>query len=805
MISAVLNKLLTILKSMLRSIIAIKDLSIKTIIKRTLITLSVCIALIIVASVSFFYAVKAGFFGEIPNKETLQDIQNYEASEVYSSDGVLLGKFFLENRTNIKFDDLSPHIINALIATEDARFYEHKGVDRRSMLRVIFKSILLGDKSAGGGSTISQQLIKNLYGRKNHGALTMPVNKIKEAIIAQLLEECYSKNDILELYLNTVSFGEDTYGIGAACLRFYNTTPDAISIEQAAVLIGLLKAPTTYNPRINPEKSKTRRNIVLNQLFKYEYIDKETLEINVKKEIVLNYTHITKNSGIATYFREHIRKELENWSKTTKNEDGEPYNIYTDGLKIHTTINSKMQTYAEEAVLEHLGTLQPLFKKHIRRSKILRSSSKVLLSNLKKTPDYKELKAQNLSDKEIIAKLKTVKQIELYTPKEYITIEGSALDSLRHYMAFLHAGFLAINPGNGEVLAWVGGLNHKIFEYDHVLSKRQVGSTFKPFVYANALEHGMKPCKYIKNNREIYEEYDNWSPRNADGNYEGFYTMKGGLTNSVNTISVKVLLEAGLEETLIFARKMGIDSKLPDGPSVALGTANLSLLELLGAYTSFANEGVKVKPQLIKEVKNKKGKVIYRKKGNEEKVLSKKNAHLMANMLQSVVKNGTGRRLASTYNIRDQIGGKTGTTQSYADGWFIGFNPSLLAGVWVGADDQRLHFSSGKLGQGANMALPIWAKFWNKMKKDDEFSSLTKTPFPRMSSREKEICDCELYADKRPGLFNRLFGKKHHDHDDDEHIESMTELSHRRANTPPKKYVPRKKTKKKKFRLFKSR
>lgn len=731
----------------------------KKLLKKSLWTLFFGCALIVTGSIIFYYSVKGGVFGKIPTVEELNTIKNAEASEVYSADGVLLGRYYKENRTNAKFEHIAPHVINALIATEDARFYEHEGVDRRSLLRVIVKSILMGDKSAGGGSTISQQLIKNLYGRERHGILTMPVNKVKEAIVALRLEESYSKNDILQLYLNTVSFGENTYGIETACRRFFNTSTDSISIQDGAVLIGMLKAPTSYNPRINPEKSLTRRNTVLAQMEKYGYLEHSDKEQLTKLPITLNYNRISTHTGLAPYFREFLRVELEKWIKDKLKSDGTPYDLFTDGLTIRTTIDSRMQKYAEEAVNEHLASLQVEFNKDLKKHDKIKNSSSIVQNGWKRSPLRKQLLAQGWSDERLNEFASAKKSMEIYTHRDpQKIVEFSMLDSIQHYLSFLHAGFLAIEPSNGNVLAWVGGIDHEHFQFDHVTTHRQVGSTFKPIVYANAIERGISPCKYIKNERVVYEEYDNWSPRNANGIYEGFYSVKGGLTHSVNTISVQLIMEGGINETIDLARKLGISVALPDGPAIALGTGNISLYEMLGAYTAFANEGIYTKPRYVTEVLDHKT-ILYEGEGYQQQVLKKETALIMTDLMQSVVKNGTARRLAGTYNINHSIAGKTGTTQSHTDGWFIGFTPSLLAGAWVGADNPQLRFSSGKLGQGANMALPIWALFWKKAASDPMTSHFCKESFPDLPLHLSAKLGCELYVDHKPGLLNALFNR----------------------------------------------
>ena len=704
----------------------------------------------------FYYAVLNGMFGEMPSDEKLLAIRNYEASEVYSSDSVLLGRYYVENRSDITFEEISPFLINALIATEDSRFYEHKGVDHRSLMRVLFKSIILRQK-AGGGSTLSQQLAKNLFGRRSYGMLTMPVNKVRESIIANKLEHLYTKQEILTLYLNTVSFGEDTYGIETACERFFSTTPAEIKPEEAAVLVGMLKAPSTYNPRVNPKTSKIRRDVVLLQLERNEYISLEEKDSLQGLDLKLDYERLVNDEGIATYFKEHLRLQLDNWLDAHLKEDGSSYNLYTDGLKIYTTINSKMQQYAEEAVTEHLSHLEKAFRKDLKKSKIV--DLKMIIKSLKQTGRYKTFANKGLPEEEIIEELGKPVDTQLYTYAEGIKDTMiSPIDSVQHALGILQAGFLVLNPDNGAVLAWVGGNSFKQVEYDHVLSQRQVGSVFKPIVYAQALKNGYKPCDFVSNQQETYTQYDDWSPQNSDGNYDGKYSLIGGLTNSVNTISVKLCMASGIDSIIETAKLLGIDEELPRVPSIALGVGNISLKNLLGAYTAFANNGMYSETQKITGVYTREGENIYVSEWQQKQVYTPEEAEDITVMLQSVVNNGTASRLRSRYNIGTPIAGKTGTTQNHSDGWFMGYTSEWLGGVWVGADNPSVHFSNIKDGQGANTALPIWALFYKKIEADKVLTELM--------SNDKEFpepLDCELYKDDNVIL--KLFKKKNKKND----------------------------------------
>lgn len=702
--------------------------------------------------IGFYYAVASGVFGAIPSDDELKSVKNYQASEVYSSDGVLLGRFFVENRTDIPYEKIDTTIIQALIATEDERFYAHEGVDTRSLMRVIFKSVILG-KKAGGGSTISQQLIKNMFGRQRHGFLTMPVVKAKEAILANKLEHLYTKKEILNLYLNTVSFGEDTYGVETACERFFNKTAMEVSVEEAAVLIGMLKAPTTYNPRKNPEVSRLRRNVVLAQMAKNGYLTLEDFEELKEKPIELDYNRLVDHEGSAPFFREQLRKKTEEWLQDIKKEDGTSYDLYKDGLRIHTTIHSQLQKYAERAVLSHLKHLQPQLRQDLSENKFFSEKKDLLLASLKKTQRYKAAAEKGLDNDKILKLLKEPVQTTLYTLNGVKDTSISPLDSVVYSLSQLQAGFLAINPKNGHILSWVGGTSYQNEQYDHVRSTRQVGSVFKPIVYAMALKEGKKPCDFIPNQKITYTAYDDWTPKNSDGNYEGKYSVIGALTKSVNTISVKLCMEAGVKNVISFAHELGIKDSLPHGPSIALGTANISLLDMVEAYTAFANNGKRTHPVYVTKIENDAGEAIYQQETEHDEVLDEKYADQITAMLESVVNKGTASRLRHQYRFKGEIAGKTGTTQHHADGWFIGYTPHWLAGVWVGANNPAVRFSSIRDGQGANMALPIWANFYKSIDRDKENYRINSGSFDHGLQY-----DCEFYEEY--SKFRQLFRRK---------------------------------------------
>ncbi len=709
-----------------------------------------------------------GLWGKLPDYYTLKSIKNANASEIYSEDGVILGRVYAENRTNVNFKDISPDAINAVIATEDVRFYEHNGIDNRSLMRVLVKSLLMGDKSSGGGSTLSQQLSKNLYPRGNFGPFSMPVNKIKEAITASRLEKIYSKKEILQLYLNTVSFGENVFGIESASRQFFSKPASKLEIHECAVLIGMLKAPTSYNPRLHPEKSKQRRNIVLSQMAKYEFIPEHKLKELQARPLRIQYQKQSEQTGLASYFRERIRIETNNILKKYPKEDGTYYDIYRDGLNITTTLDARMQIYAEKAVAEHMKNLQSQFIQHWGNKSPWGDNMDVIEDAKVRSEHYKSLKLKGKSATEINKIFNEKVNMKIFTWNGDKEVKMSPIDSIKHYTKLLNTGFLAMEPQSGKIKAWVGGINFDHFKYDHVKSKRQVGSIFKPIVYAAALQEGVSPFEYLPNERKIYEEYDNWSPRNANNLYEGSYSMEGALAESVNTIAVDVLMETGIQNTIVLAEEMGIDSNLPKVPSLALGTADISLFEMIQVYSTLANRGIHTDPYYISKIKDNKGNLIVDLTSLREKnryILPPETADIINHMLQAVVNDGTGKSLRSVYGLQGDLAGKTGTTQSQADGWYIGYNSNLVAGVWVGAEDMRIHFNSLSLGQGASMALPIYGKFMHKLSTNKNFNRYTDSPITRPISDVLSDLDMPHYLAPENNFFENLFGVKTIDQD----------------------------------------
>ncbi|HEY3388339.1 MAG TPA: transglycosylase domain-containing protein, partial [Prolixibacteraceae bacterium] len=531
-----------------------------------------------------FALVYVGTFGQLPDSNTLIKIKEPAASEVYTKDNKLLGRYYTENRSNVTFKEISPNMINALIATEDTRFYEHRGIDEMALLRVIVKTIFLVDKSSGGGSTLSQQIVKNLFGRKNYGPLTLPVSKIRESIIAYRLEKLYSKEEILTLYLNTVPFGENTFGIELAAERFFSVRPNKLTIPQAATLVGMLKANNYYNPRTNPERSLQRRNTVISQMAKYKYITPEKASEYSKAPLGLKYNYLVYNTGAGAYFRELIRPQLEEWCSENNKEDGTPYNLYTDGLHIVTTLDFRMQRYAEMAMQEKMKELQATFEKHWDGKDPWGKNNAVVTRAMKRSERYRKMKEAGKSANEITEAFKVPINMKIFSWEGEKQVNFSPLDSVKYALKLLHCGFVAIDPKSGDIKVWIGGNDFRYFQYDHVLAPRQVGSTFKPIIYASALEHGISPDKYYPNEKTVYSEYQDWAPGNSNEEYGGYYSMEGALCKSVNTVSVAVLMESGIPEAIALARKMGIKADLPEVPSLALGSADIPLLQLAEAY-----------------------------------------------------------------------------------------------------------------------------------------------------------------------------------------------------------------------------
>lgn len=730
----------------------------KTLIIRLALTL---VAVFILFPISMFLYVYLEIPAPIPNEKALKQIENPEASIVYDAGEKMLGKYFIYERTTVEFDDISPNVAHALIATEDARFYEHKGVDYRSLMRVFFKTFLLGNESAGGGSTISQQLAKNLFAREDYGFMSIAVNKIREMIIATRLEDIYSKDEILTIYLNTVPFGDNVFGIESASERYFSKSCSQLEVQEAATLVGMLKGNTLYNPRIHPENSLKRRNVVLELMLREGFITDQEKNICTEKDLGLQLTE-NDQSEFAAYFLDRVALDAKKILSELK-EGTDEYNLYTDGLKIYTTLDHQLQAYAESAIANQMTNLQQDFNIHWQNTKPWDRDKKILERAIESSDSYQSWKKKGLTEDQVLDSMNVKKNMEIFTWHGKKKVQFSSMDSIKYYLMRLHAGFIAMDPKTGLVKAWVGGVNHDFFKYDHVNvnTKRQVGSTFKPFVYATALDNGFSPCQYYQASQaKFVENEDEWIPSNADDEYEGKYSMEGALQNSVNTVSVKILEDVGVDEVIENCKDLGIVSEIPPYPSIALGTPSISLIEMATSYSCFVNKGRSVQPVYLLKIEDKEGNVLWENEKQSSKVVfSSETSALMIEMMKGVVDGGTADRLRSTYHFSNDFAGKTGTTQNNADGWFIGMLPDLVTAVWVGAESPAIHFRTTALGQGANTALPIFAEFFREVNKDPEYRSVAYSHFPNLSASLQKKMDCDPFKEEFKFL-EFLFGKK---------------------------------------------
>lgn len=707
------------------------------------------------------FLVYIGAFGHIPNYAELRQINNSNASTIFSADNVQMGRLYRQNRISVDSADISRNVVNALIATEDSRFFEHHGVDAQSTLRVLFKTLLMFDSSQGGGSTISQQLAKNLYPRKSYGPLTYPVAKIKEIIIARRIERTYTKGQILTLYLNTVPFGENVYGIEAASQRFFSRKAKWLDPPTAATLVGMLAANTAYNPRLHPDQSLARRNLVLARMAKSGYIDSLKLQQYTDTPLKLNYNKVDNETGLGIFFRQQIAQEAQEMLDALYGED--TYNVYTDGLEIHTTINSRLQRYAESAVAAHMTEVQRSFEKDWKGRDPWGDKTSIYTRAYEQSERYKDMKQHGLSADTIKARMERPVDMLLYTAKGMENIRMSPADSVRRAVTIMNAGFLAVDPHTGDVVAWVGGINHRLSQIDHIGMRRQVGSTFKPIVYSAALENGrIEPMTYIENKRRTYK--DKWSPGNSDGKYGGWYSLKGALSKSINTVSAYLIDSLGPSAVVSLAHRLGIESDIPEVPSIALGTAEISLCEMVRAYQAFAVAGEVHDLRKIVSIKDHSGKVLYNNaQASSEQVLSESTAIYVNDMMQAVVDSGTARSLRNAYKLTIPLAGKTGTTQNGSDGWFICVSPGLVAGAWVGCDNPSIRFRSSYYGQGAYMALPIVGRFLGNAQ---HMLNYCGGEFPAPLDEEMEsIMSLPLYCEEQPDV-NALLENALYNEDD---------------------------------------
>ncbi len=700
--------------------------------------LVVFIATLILSISLLFLMVYIGFFGSLPNKETLSSISNEQASLVFSSDTILIGKYFAENRTNILWDEVPVHLKNALIATEDKRFYTHKGYDTQSYLRVIFKSLLFG-KTSGGGSTITQQLVKNLYGRSDYSILSLPVNKIKEIMIASRIEAIYTKDELLLLYLNSVPFGENVYGVETASHRYFNKSASQLKIEESAVLVGLLKANTYFNPRLNPKNSIERRNMVLNLMEKEQYLSAKVADSLQKLPIKLNY-ETADLKATAGYFVYQVKKKTLDLLEAVKNNTGKVYNLEKDGLKIYTTLNMQVQELASDAIQKQLSKMQIVLDKELENHQFKKQW--YVKQKLQAQPnDFKKRK------------------IEVLDWKGLQTKNISKLDSLWHYYKMLNASVLIANPKNGAVISWIGGNHFRTLPFDMVLSRRQIASTFKPILFASALENGFTPCEYLENEEKKYPEFDNWEPKNFDhtSSPNNKVALWYALVNSMNLPTVDLYFKLGREKLLKTCNQLGFPPIKVNAPSIALGTLDLSLFEIVKAYGAFANNGKTNELLLIDKITDAKGNILFeRNKPESKEVFSIETSQIITAILQKAIDEGTGTKIRNQYAIKTALAGKTGTSQNYSDAWFIAYTPDLVLGTWVGASTPDVHFYSGN-GSGSTLALPIVAQVLKGIEKDAELSKNYLTSFAKTDGVDS-FTQCEPYRETGiEGFFNRLF------------------------------------------------
>lgn len=646
-----------------------------------------------------------GVFGHVFSEKELKEFKNETASLVVSDKGKIIGKFFADNRTNVEFQQIPKDLVNALIATEDARYFEHEGVDSRSLLRVLVKSIILQQKSSGGGSTITQQLAKNMYGRQGYGFLSMPVNKTKEIILASRLESIYSKEDILTLYLNTVPFGENVLGIEAAAHRFFNKSVSSLKTEESAVLIGMLKANTYYNPRLYPDHALDRRNVVLQQMEKYGYLGADGVDELQKLPLKLDYANL-QSEGAANYFLVEVKKEAADIIKEINRRSNTIYDLNKSGLVIETTLDYTLQQYALGAFKSHLSKMQRRLNKQYN-SGADKNELNALVSR-----ELKRLKLEKYADEK--------KMREMFSWDGFYSDSISIRDSIAKNLTLLHAGFIAINPQDGAIKAWVGGIDFRTQPYDQIYAQRQTASAFKPVLYASALEQGAMPCQYLDNDPIVLNDFDNWEPQNYDRSLGGKYSLAASLARSMNIPTVNLFFQQDFNVLQNTWNNLGFSQPLVYNPSIALGTATASLYEMAIAYSSFANSGRRIEPVMIRSIKTSKGETLYKRSGSQsgETVLLESTSGMLTAILQKAVREGTGRSLNSVYGVSAPIAGKTGTSQDYGDAWFIGYSTDLVMATRVGASFPLIHFNNGANGSGSTLALPIVAKTLQKAQKD---------------------------------------------------------------------------------------
>ncbi|HEX9981439.1 MAG TPA: PBP1A family penicillin-binding protein [Flavobacterium sp.] len=711
----------------------------------------------------FFLFASFGLLGSMPSFEDLENPDSNLATEVISSDGVTIGKFYNENRTPIKYADLPKHLVNALVSTEDERFYDHSGIDFR---RTTTAAVSLGTR--GGASTITQQLAKLLFhGEGSRFILFRIAQKAKEWIIATRLERQYTKNEIIAMYLNKADFVNTAVGIRSAAKVYFGKEPKQLTIDESALLVGMLNNPSLFNPVRRPEKALMRRNIVLKQMERNGFLSSDQKEMYQKKPLALKFQPESHKEGMATYFREYLRDYMRKWAEENKKPDGSEYDIYKDGLKIYTTIDSRIQQYAEEAVAQHLPNLQQEFNSQQKGNKnwpFVRISEaetkKIMMQAMKSSERWRVMEAQDKSEDDIIKSFDIKTKMTVFTWKGEKDTVMTPRDSIRYYKSFLQAGVMSMEPKTGHVKAWVGGINYKYFQYDHVgQGARQVGSTFKPFLYAAAIEQlNMSPCDSIIDSpytipKGRHHVTETWTPNNSDHEYRGMVTLKKALALSINTVSAKLIDKVGPEAVVELTHKLGVKSEIPVQPSIALGAVEVTVHDMVAAYSTFANQGIYIKPQFITRIEDKNGVVIYEPVPESHDVLNKDIAFAVIKLLEGVTESGSGARLRTQggghgyqrvtgypYVFKNPIAGKTGTSQNQSDGWFVGMVPNLCTGIWVGNEDRSARFKTITYGQGATAALPIWGLLMKKCYADNDLD-VSQDKFERPANLSIKV-DC---------------------------------------------------------------
>ncbi len=723
--------------------------------------------------VGVFVLASKGFFGQMPDLQQLENPKTNLATQIITSDNRIIGKYyFKDNRTPISFEELPQNLIDALIATEDERFYSHSGVDWKSTLRAIY---YMGER--GGASTITQQLARQLFvGVRSRNILEAIIQKIKEWVLSFELESRYTKNEIIAMYLNIYDFGYNADGIKSAAKIYFDKSPINLKLDESAVLVGMLKNSSLYNPIRRPEKVRNRRNVVFNQMLRNDYINKIEYDSLKSLDLKINYTPESHREGLATYFRAYLQDFMKKWIKNNPKEDGSLYNIYRDGLKIYTTIDSRLQNIAETSMKEHMKNLQDEFFAQndtvdvnvspfvdLRQGQI----DTLLMNSAKRSDRWKNFKNIGLDENEILASFEKKTSMRVFSYNGEIDTIMTPMDSIRYYKKFLRASMMSMDPNSGHVKVWVGGFDYKHFQYDQVFQgRRQIGSTFKPFLYATAIDQlRLSPCDLLPDALYCIEPFkhgnvESWCPKNSGDRYGRTRTLKNALANSINTISARLMDRVGPRPVIDLAKKMGIKSRLPRVPSIALGTPDISLFEMVGAYSTFANKGIYIKPIIITRIEDKNGTILFEVIPETTDVLSEESAYVTINLLKGVTEEGSGMRLRHEgaevsnlvfqnvvtgypYKFENPIAGKTGTTQNQSDGWFLGMVPNLVTGVWVGGEDRSIHFKDIAYGQGATMALPIWALFMKSVY-DNEDLLISKEDFESPDVLTIPI-DCDKY------------------------------------------------------------